>query len=156
MKHFIFFHGIGIRSFFWGPITPLLDEKNIHYSLIDLDFTSMEAAFNSALNGVKNIMEKYPDREIVMVGHSLGGLFAGYVAYQLGVKIDISLRFFVHKNGQKCHFTPNFEFVQRFQKKLTGIFGGKCFLRLSKPCFLTYLKFRKILRVIFEIEFLRF
>ena len=88
MKHFIFFHGIGIRSFFWGPITPLLDEKNIHYSLIDLDFTSMEAAFNSALNGVKNIMEKYPDREIVMVGHSLGGLFAGYVAYELGEKFD--------------------------------------------------------------------
>ena len=58
MKHFIFFHGIGIRSFFWGPITPLLEEKGVHYSLVDLDFTTMESAFDSALNGVEDIMRK--------------------------------------------------------------------------------------------------
>ena len=46
MKHFVFFHGIGIRSFFWESIRPLLNRENIHYSLIDLDFTTMETGFN--------------------------------------------------------------------------------------------------------------
>ena len=88
MKHFVFFHGIGIRSFFWESIRPLLDRENIRYSFIDLDFTTMETGFNSALNSVENIAKNHPDRDIILVGHSLGGLFAGYVAYKLGERID--------------------------------------------------------------------
>ena len=88
MKHFVFFHGIGIRSFFWESIRPLLDRENIRYSFIDLDFTTMETGFNSALNSVENIIKNHPDRDIILVGHSLGGLFAGYVAYKLGERID--------------------------------------------------------------------
>ena len=32
-------------------------------------------------------MKKHPDRNFVLVGHSLGGLFAIYVAQQLGDEI---------------------------------------------------------------------
>ena len=136
MKHFIFFHGIGIRSFFWGPITPLLDEKNIHYSLIDLDFTSMDAAFNSALIGVKDIMEKYPDREIVMVGHSLGGLFAGYVAYELGEKIDKLIIVASGISPQKKKNENNF-IKKRLKKMMMKLmFGGYMPYWVTQPCFL--------------------
>ena len=84
MTHFIFFHGIGIRSPFWNSIVPMLEEKSVNYSLIDLDFSSLDRAFESSKDSVKDIIKKYPDRDIVIVGHSLGGLFATYVAQSLG------------------------------------------------------------------------
>jgi len=84
MTHFIFFHGIGIRSPFWNSIVPILDKKSVNYSLIDLDFSSLDSAFESSITSVKDIIQKYPDRDIVIVGHSLGGLFATYVAQTLG------------------------------------------------------------------------
>ena len=84
MNHFIFFHGVGIRSHFWHIIVPKLEERSIEYSLIDLDFSSLDNAFESSIRSVKEIMKKYPDRNFVLVGHSLGGLFAIYVAQQLG------------------------------------------------------------------------
>ena len=84
MTHFIFFHGIGIRSPFWSSIVPILDNKSVNYSLIDLDFSSLDKAFESSINSVKDIIQKYPNRDIVIVGHSLGGLFATYVAQTLG------------------------------------------------------------------------
>ena len=137
MKHFIFFHGIGIRSFFWGPITPLLEEKNVHYSLIDLDFTSMDAAFNSALIGVKGIMEQYPDREIVMVGHSLGGLFAGYVAYELGEKIDKLIIVASGISPQKKKNESNF-IKKRLKKMIMKLmFGGYMPYWVTQPMFFT-------------------
>ena len=84
MTHFIFFHGIGIRSPFWNSIVPKLEEKSLNYSLIDLDFSSLDNAFKSSRASVKGIIKKYPDRDIVIIGHSLGGLFATYVAQSLG------------------------------------------------------------------------
>ncbi len=84
MNHFIFFHGVGIRSPFWNSIVPILEEKSLNYSLIDLDFSSLDNAFQSSKDSVRDIIKKYPDRNIVMVGHSLGGLFATYVAQSLG------------------------------------------------------------------------
>ena len=84
MTHFIFFHGIGIRSPFWNSIIPKLEEKSLNYSLIDLDFSSLDNAFKSSRASVKGIIKKYPDRDIVIIGHSLGGLFATYVAQSLG------------------------------------------------------------------------
>ena len=87
MNHFIFFHGVGIRSHFWDIIVPKLEERSIEYSLVDLDFSSLDNAFESSLKSVKEIMKKYPDRSFIIVGHSLGGLFAIYVAQQLGDEI---------------------------------------------------------------------
>ena len=84
MNHFIFFHGVGIRSHFWHIIVPKLEERSVEYSLIDLDFSSLDNAFESSIRSVKEIMKKYPGRNFVLVGHSLGGLFAIYVAQQLG------------------------------------------------------------------------
>ena len=84
MNHFIFFHGVGIRSHFWDIIVPKLEERSIQYSLVDLDFSSLDNAFESSIQSVKEIMKKYPDRNFIIVGHSLGGLFAIYVAQQLG------------------------------------------------------------------------
>jgi pimeloyl-ACP methyl ester carboxylesterase len=80
MNHFIFFHGVGIRSHFWDIIIPKLEKKSIAYSLVDLDFSSLDNAFESSIKSVKEIMKKYPDRNFILVGHSLGGLFAIYVA----------------------------------------------------------------------------
>ena len=87
MNHFIFFHGVGIRSHFWHIIVPKLEERSIEYSLVDLDFSSLDNAFESSIKSVKEIMRKYPERNFVLVGHSLGGLFAIYVAQQLGDEI---------------------------------------------------------------------
>jgi len=84
MNHFIFFHGVGIRSRFWDIIVPKLEENSIEYSLVDLDFSSLENAFESSIESVREIMKEHPDRNFVLVGHSLGGLFAIYVAQQLG------------------------------------------------------------------------
>ena len=84
MNHFIFFHGVGIRSHFWDIIIPKLEKKSIAYSLVDLDFSSLDNAFESSIKSVKEIMKKHPDRNFILVGHSLGGLFAIYVAQQLG------------------------------------------------------------------------
>ena len=117
MKHFVFFHGIGIRSFFWESIRPLLDRENIHYSFIDLDFTTMETGFNSALNSVENITKNHPDRDIILVGHSLGGLFAGYVAYKLGERIDkliiVASGVYPEKKKKKSNFIK-----KRFKKMM--------------------------------------
>ena len=71
MNHFIFFHGVGIRSPFWNSIVPILEQKSLNYSLIDLDFSSLENAFQSSKNSVREVIKKYPDRNIVIVGHSL-------------------------------------------------------------------------------------
>jgi len=79
MNHFIFFHGVGIRSHFWDTIIPKLEKKSLEYSLVDLDFTSLENALKSSISSVKEIMNKYPERNIILVGHSLGGLFAIFV-----------------------------------------------------------------------------
>jgi len=137
MKHFIFFHGIGIRSSFWGLITPLLDEKNVHYSLVDLDFTSMDSAFNSALVSVKDIMDKYPDREIVMIGHSLGGLFAGYVAYELGEKIDKLIIVASGISPEKKKNESNF-IKKRLKKMMMKLmFGGYMPYWITQPMFFT-------------------
>ena len=87
MNHFIFFHGVGIRSPFWNTITPLLEQESIEYSLVDLDFSSLDNAFQSSTDAVKKLMNQYPDRDIVLVGHSLGGLFAAYVAQHYGEAI---------------------------------------------------------------------
>jgi len=84
MNHFIFFHGVGIRSPFWNTIIPLLEKKSIKYTLVDLDFSTLDNAFKSSLSSVKKVMEEYPERNFVIVGHSLGGLFAAYVAQYLG------------------------------------------------------------------------
>jgi len=84
MNHFIFFHGVGIRSRFWDIIVPKLEENSIEYSMVDLDFSSLENAFESSIESVREIMKEHPDRNFVLVGHSLGGLFAIYVAQQLG------------------------------------------------------------------------
>jgi len=87
MNHYIFFHGIGIRSPFWNSIIPQLEKESVYYSLIDLDFSSLDNAFNSSKASVRKIIEKYPERNIVIVGHSLGGLFATYVAQSFGEEI---------------------------------------------------------------------
>ena len=92
MNHFIFFHGVGIRSHFWDIIVPKLEERSVEYSLIDLDFSSLDNAFESSIQSVREIMKKYPERNFVLVGHSLGGLFAIYVAQQLGDEIHKLIR----------------------------------------------------------------
>ena len=84
MNHFIFFHGVGIRSHFWDTIIPKLEKESLQYSLVDLDFSSLDNALESSISSVREIMNKYPERNIVLVGHSLGGLFAIFVAQQLG------------------------------------------------------------------------
>ena len=84
MNHFIFFHGVGIRSPFWNSIVPKLKSESINYTLVDLDFSSLDSAFKSSIESVRTLMKEHPERNFVLVGHSLGGLFAVYVAQQLG------------------------------------------------------------------------
>ena len=62
----------------------MLDQKSVQYSLVDLDFTSLDNAFESSIESVREIMRNHPNRNFVLVGHSLGGLFAIFVAQQLG------------------------------------------------------------------------
>ena len=137
MKHFVFFHGIGIRSFFWESIRPLLDRENIRYSFIDLDFTTMETGFNSALNSVENIAKNHPDRDIILVGHSLGGLFAGYVAYKLGERIDKLIIVASGLSSQKKKRKSNF-IKKRFKKMMMKLmFGGYMPYWVTQPMFFT-------------------
>ena len=55
MNHFIFFHVVGIRSHFWDTIIPKLEKKSLKYSLIYLDFTSLDSALESSISSVKEI-----------------------------------------------------------------------------------------------------
>ena len=55
MNHFIFFHGVGIRSHFWDIIVPKLEERSVEYSLVDLEFSSLDNAFESSIQSSKKL-----------------------------------------------------------------------------------------------------
>ena len=74
MNHFIFFHGVGIRSPFWNSIVPKLKSESINYTLVDLDFSSLDSAFKSSIESVRTLMKEHPERNFVLVGHSLGAV----------------------------------------------------------------------------------
>ena len=143
MNHFIFFHGVGIRSPFWNSIVPILEEKSLNYSLIDLDFSSLDNAFQSSKDSVRDIIKKYPDRNIVIVGHSLGGLFATYVAQLLGEEVHkliiVSTGLAPKRVAMKAVQQKQRNYIYKLFKKLgmRMLFGGHLPKWMTRSMFFT-------------------
>tara|TARA_B100001175_G_scaffold97949_1_gene83036 strand:+ start:22 stop:774 length:753 start_codon:yes stop_codon:yes gene_type:complete len=143
MNHFIFFHGVGIRSHFWDTIVPKLEQKSVHYSLVDLDFTSLNNAFESSIESVREIMRKHPERNFVLVGHSLGGLFAIFVAQQLGdsihkliiVNTGLAPKRVAMKAMQQMQINRLSKFIKKIGMRM--LFSGKLPKWLTKSLFFT-------------------
>jgi len=143
MNHFIFFHGVGIRSHFWDTIAPKLKDKSVHYSLIDLDFSSLDNAFESSIKSVRSVMNEYPERNIILVGHSLGGLFAIFVAQQLGdaihkliiVNTGLAPRRVAMKAMQQMQINRLSKFFKKMGMRM--LFSGKLPKWLTRSLFFT-------------------
>jgi len=143
MNHFIFFHGVGIRSHFWHIIAQKLDKRSVEYSLVDLDFSSLNNAFESSVKSVKEIMKKYPERNFVLVGHSLGGLFAIYVAQQLGdvihklifVNTGLAPKRVAMKAMQQMQINRLSKFIKKIGMRM--LFSGKLPKWLTRSLYFT-------------------
>ena len=143
MNHFIFFHGVGIRSPFWNSIVPKLKSESINYTLVDLDFSSLDSAFKSSIESVRTLMKEHPERNFVLVGHSLGGLFAVYVAQQLGDAIHkliiVNTGLAPKRVAMKAMQQMQINFLSKFLKKIgmRMLFRGQLPKWLTKSLFFT-------------------
>ena len=143
MNHFIFFHGVGLRSRFWDIIVPKLKNKSIQYSLVDLDFTSLDSAFDSSIESVRQIMREYPERNYILVGHSLGGLFAIYVAQELGdalhklviVNTGLAPKRVAMKAMQQMQINRISKFIKKIAMRM--LFSGKLPKWLTRSLYFT-------------------
>lgn len=87
MKTLVLLHGYGVRGFFFEPIKTMFESRFNHVFNPDIDLTNVESALDSSVNYFENLHIKYPESEIYIIGHSLGGILASIIAHKLGVNV---------------------------------------------------------------------
>lgn len=85
MRTLILLHGYGVRSFFFEPIKTFFESRFNQIFIPDLQMEDPKTLHQSTLNYIKELHGKYPDSEIFIIGHSLGGIIGSIVASELDI-----------------------------------------------------------------------